>query len=206
MLRHDGYYYLFVSWDSCCDQDRSTYKVVVGRSKSILGPYVDSAGQTMCEGGGTLVLASYGKWRGPGHNSALSTSHGDWLVLAGFDATNLRRGRVLQIRRMYWPEGGWPVAGEALAAPVNFDRGNDKPGSPVGTWKLWADYGSQQSITLEADGRISGDGRGSWRQAGCMLTIDAKGRGLEKLFLEPEGRSFVGRNAEGQVIFGQRVP
>ena len=39
VLYHDGYYYLFVSWDSCCDQERSTYKVIVGRSKSVLGPY-----------------------------------------------------------------------------------------------------------------------------------------------------------------------
>ncbi len=70
VMEHNGYWYLFVSWDNCCDGENSTYKVMVGRSKSILGPYVDLRGRAMTEGGGTLVLASYGKWRGPGHNSA----------------------------------------------------------------------------------------------------------------------------------------
>ena len=205
VLCHDGYYYLFVSWDACCDQEQvPTRSSWAGRNR-YWDPTSIPAAKLLTK---AVVRSSWPATASgrPGRERPLCTSHGDWLVLAGFDAANLRRGRVLQIRRMYWPEGGWPVAGEALAAAVKFDRGNDKPGSPVRTWKLWADLGSQQSITLEADGRISGDGRGSWRQAGCMLTIDAKGQGLRKLFLDTEGRSFVGRNAEGQVIFGQRVP
>ena len=26
-MEHNGYWYLFVSWDSCCDGENSTYKV-----------------------------------------------------------------------------------------------------------------------------------------------------------------------------------
>ncbi len=205
VLYHDGNYYLFVSWDSCCDQERSSYKVVVGRSKSVLGPYRDFDGRPMSEGGGTLVLASYGKWRGPGHNSALSTSQGDWLVLAGYDAENLDLGRVLQVRRMYWPNDGWPVAGEALTTPVKFDRRKSAPTAAAGSWKLWIDFAAKGSITLAADGTITAGGQGTWRQKDDALVLDWKDQSPQTLILEADGRCFVGRSAKGRVLFGQRI-
>jgi arabinan endo-1,5-alpha-L-arabinosidase len=205
VLYHDGNYYLFVSWDSCCDLEKSTYKVIVGRSKSILGPYLDYYGRPMGEGGGTLVLASYGKWCGPGHNSALCTSHGDWLVLAGFDAENLRRARVLQIRRMYWLEDGWPVAGETVTAPQKLGRLNDVPPAAAGEWKLWVDFEAKPSLLLGVDGKIAAGGEGSWRQKDATLILDWKDEVPQKLVLEADGRCFVGRNAKGQVVFGQRI-
>ena len=33
IFKKDSTYYLFVSWDYCCRGEKSTYKVVVGRSK-----------------------------------------------------------------------------------------------------------------------------------------------------------------------------
>jgi len=38
VIFHQGYYYLFVSWDACCDGAKSTYKVMVGRSREATGP------------------------------------------------------------------------------------------------------------------------------------------------------------------------
>lgn len=35
---------------------KSNYRVVVGRSRSITGPYLDQSGKPMLEGGGTLVI------------------------------------------------------------------------------------------------------------------------------------------------------
>lgn len=60
ILHHDGYYYLFVSWDYCCRGEKSTYRVVVGRSKEVYGPYVDREGRPMYAGGGTPVIAGDG--------------------------------------------------------------------------------------------------------------------------------------------------
>ncbi|GAB3175172.1 hypothetical protein GCM10027059_48510 [Myceligenerans halotolerans] len=75
----DGYYYLFVSFDRCCQGAASTYRVMVGRSTSITGPYVDRAGTPMMDGGGTETLASHGSVNGPGHQTVLADSDSDVL-------------------------------------------------------------------------------------------------------------------------------
>ena len=56
IFKHDGWYYLFVSWDYCCQGAKSTYRVAVGRSKSVEGPYLDREGRDMCYGGGNLFI------------------------------------------------------------------------------------------------------------------------------------------------------
>jgi arabinan endo-1,5-alpha-L-arabinosidase len=114
---HDGYYYLFASWDACCDGADSTYKVVVGRSRDATGPYVDAEGRPMLEGGGTIVLESSDRWRGPGHNGVITTDAGQWMVHHTYDMQNLDAQRILQVRPMTWTHDGWPEVGEPLAAP-----------------------------------------------------------------------------------------
>ena len=41
IFKKNDYYYLFVSWDYCCKGIESTYKIVVGRSENVNGPYLD---------------------------------------------------------------------------------------------------------------------------------------------------------------------
>ena len=172
VMEHRGYWYLFVSWDKCCDGDRSTYKVVVGRSKSLLGPYVDNHGRRMTDGGGTLVLASYGKWRGPGHNSALSTPHGDWMVNAGYDSDRPSRHRVLQVRPMYWLDDGWPVVGDVVSAPQGPDHSAAVQSALVGDWTQWIDYADQTTVAINGDGRVSSGARsGKWQLPTRRLSL-----------------------------------
>lgn len=52
IVRKSGWYYLFASWDRCCKGVKSDYKIVVGRSKTVPGPYVDRSGVDMMRGGG----------------------------------------------------------------------------------------------------------------------------------------------------------
>lgn len=114
---HDGYYYLFVSWDGCCDGAKSTYKVMVGRSRSATGPYVDATGKPMLEGGGTLVLQGDDRWRGPGHNGILTVGARQWMVHHTYDVQHLDAQRILQVRPLTWTADGWPRVGPPVTHP-----------------------------------------------------------------------------------------
>jgi arabinan endo-1,5-alpha-L-arabinosidase len=107
IFKKDGMYYLFVSWDRCCAREESTYKIVVGRSEDVRGPYRDKAGQDMRFGGGTVVVAGNEDWPGVGHNSAYTFDGVDYLVFHGYDMSDNGRSK-LWIRELQWDSHGWP--------------------------------------------------------------------------------------------------
>jgi arabinan endo-1,5-alpha-L-arabinosidase len=80
ITRHGNYYYLWVSFDKCCNGAASTYRIMVGRSSSVTGPYVDKSGKQMMSGGGTEVMASHGNIHGPGHEAVFTDTDADVLV------------------------------------------------------------------------------------------------------------------------------
>lgn len=110
----DGLYYLFVSWDRCCDGAKSDYKVAVGRSKHVLGPYNDADGRPMLQGGGKLILTGNERWRGPGHNCVIQVANNWWFIHHTYDMQHLSQHRILQVRPMTWSKDGWPQVGEPL--------------------------------------------------------------------------------------------
>ncbi|RKS09041.1 arabinan endo-1,5-alpha-L-arabinosidase [Nocardiopsis sp. Huas11] len=105
LFHRDGWYYLFVSFDVCCNGADSTYRVMVGRSRDIMGPYHDRAGTAMTSGGGTEVLAGHGGVHGPGHQDVFADSDSDILAYHYYadDGTAL-----LGINLLGWDSSGWP--------------------------------------------------------------------------------------------------
>jgi arabinan endo-1,5-alpha-L-arabinosidase len=113
----DDLYYLFVSFDFCCRGVDSNYKIMVGRSPQITGPYVDKNGRWMLSGGGSLLLSGSDQWRGTGHCAILLDADSDWLVYHAYDANN-NGIPTLQIRRLAWSADGWPVASDPIQSGV----------------------------------------------------------------------------------------
>lgn len=108
IYRKGKYYYLFVSTDYCCRGEKSTYKVVVGRSENVQGPYLDQQGVPLQQGGGTLVVQGDGiNWYGAGHNAIFSESGKDYLVLHGYDAKDHGRSKLI-VATISWNAEGWP--------------------------------------------------------------------------------------------------
>lgn len=102
----DGWYWLFVSTDYCCRGKDSTYKVQVGRSSTVTGPYLDRDGRSMLDGGGTVVVAGNGRYPGVGHTATVTFNGRDYLFFHDYDET--RNGQsVLLIREIDWSTG-WP--------------------------------------------------------------------------------------------------
>ena len=107
IVRHDGFYYLFASFDLCCRGLKSTYKTMVGRSRNVTGPYVDENGTPMLEGGGTPVLVGNSQWIGPGGESVRRKSDVDIIVFHAYDRKS--GAPYLQLSTIDWT-GGWPHA------------------------------------------------------------------------------------------------
>ena len=107
IVRHGGFYYLFVSFDLCCRGAKSTYRTMVGRSRKPTGPYVDADGKAMMAGGGAQLLTANDRWLGPGGESVLQRPEGDIIVFHAYDAATGKP--ALQISDLTWDQG-WPHA------------------------------------------------------------------------------------------------
>lgn len=108
IMRHGGYYYLFVSWDYCCRGMKSNYRVVVGRSRKVGGPYLDREGRDMRQGGGTAVLEGDKKeFEAAGHCSAYSLPDGDWFFCHGYSMADGGAPLLIQ-KKIVWTADGWP--------------------------------------------------------------------------------------------------
>jgi arabinan endo-1,5-alpha-L-arabinosidase len=107
IFKKNNFYYLFVSFDFCCRGVNSTYKVMVGRSEKIQGPYLDKDGVRMDQGGGTLAVQGNASWNGVGHNSAYTFDGKDYLVFHAYDAADNGKPK-LKIAEIQW-DNGWPT-------------------------------------------------------------------------------------------------
>lgn len=104
-----NYYYLFASIGSCCEGIKSTYKLVVGRSESLLGTYVDKTGKDMMNNGYSTVIGPNSRFVGNGHCSEIvrDGAGNDWIFYHGVD-TGDPHGRVLLLDRIKWDNEEWP--------------------------------------------------------------------------------------------------
>jgi len=114
-LVHAGnYYYLFVSWDYCCESNpaQSNYKIVVGRGIGAHGPFYDETGTNMLNGGGTILLQGNSTWGAPGGQTAyIDPTNGDLIVFHALDLQQDGRD-YLFVRSLSFADG-WPRIGNS---------------------------------------------------------------------------------------------
>jgi arabinan endo-1,5-alpha-L-arabinosidase len=105
IFKHGSYYYQWVSFDRCCQGASSTYRIMVGRSTSPNGPFVDRNGTNMNSGGGTQVLAGHGNIHGPGHQAVLADTDAEVLVYHYYTDSGAAN---LGINLLGYDSAGWP--------------------------------------------------------------------------------------------------
>jgi arabinan endo-1,5-alpha-L-arabinosidase len=114
LFRRCGYYYLFVSWGLCCPGEGRTvedltYRVAVGRSQNIMGPYLDRDGTSMVQGGGTLVVqGDGGTWAAAGHGDVIVRGNKIYHLYHAYPRSG--GGSQLRIAELLFDSQGWPVS------------------------------------------------------------------------------------------------
>lgn len=112
IYKRDEWYYMFASIGSYA---WTNYRVVVGRSKNIFGPYTDRNGVSFLEGGDALgsatsLTTNNYKFTGNGHNAPVITDGaGDhWLICHGHVKDQEFNKRMPLLSRLCWDKEGWP--------------------------------------------------------------------------------------------------
>ncbi|KAL4952564.1 Arabinan endo-1,5-alpha-L-arabinosidase B [Aspergillus filifer] len=115
---HAPYYYMWFSWGRCCEfkdpamrDTGKEYRIRVGRSDNVKGPFVDKAGIDLVDGGGETVYGTNGDVFAPGGQGVLTDAFGDVLFYhylnrsVSYDFGDARLG----YNRLEYVDG-WPVA------------------------------------------------------------------------------------------------
>lgn len=167
IIYRNGYYYLFVSFDTCCQGVNSTYNVRVGRATSVTGPYTDRNGVSMMAAGGNRLTWNDQRWKGPGHQAVFLDEGRYWLIHHAYDAEHNGRA-YLRIHELFWTPDDWPTlaeqepvdVNEALLAWWKLDKGsgstaedssaNNYDGTIIGA--KWITEDTNRSVALVFDG------------------------------------------------------
>jgi arabinan endo-1,5-alpha-L-arabinosidase len=137
IIYREPYYYLFVSFDSCCQGVNSTYNIRVGRATSVTGPYYDRNGTDMMSYGGNRLTWNNETWKGPGHNAVFLDNDGRyWIVHHAYIVPS--GAAYLRIHELFWTEDFWPTLADQ--GPVDVEQ------ALIAWWKF-----------NEGSGTIAGD-------------------------------------------------
>ena len=214
IVRKNGYYYLFASFDFCCRGADSTYNVRVGRSENIEGPYLDRKGDPMLSGGGTPLIKGYDNVRGPGSTQIMVVDGKEFHVGHWYDANENGVPR-LGVRPLVWAEDGWPLVGEMLKGPYDGPTelsGQELEAAIVGEWNHSVDFGPAFSLNFLEGGKMAGSSA-TWQLLGDQLTLrfpDPAAPGgvwVNECVLADDGTWYAGRYGPGDgiIIRGSKV-
>jgi arabinan endo-1,5-alpha-L-arabinosidase len=102
-----GWYYLFFATGNY----RTDFTAVVGRSRSLFGPYADRAGVELMRGGRTVVTQGTADLIAPANGCVLTWEGRDYFVTNVFRTAadgGKTAQRELVICPLVWDAAGWP--------------------------------------------------------------------------------------------------
>ncbi|WP_460621762.1 family 43 glycosylhydrolase [Hymenobacter tenuis] len=133
LTKHDNWYYLFINRGSCCNGINSTYHILVGRSASPRGPFLDQNGVDLNSNGGTIVLNSAGRYIGPGHAGILEENGASYFSHHYYDGDQ-NGAPKLGLAKLTWSATGWPTVTRDWVAPGRYEIKNQNSGL---VWDAW---------------------------------------------------------------------
>lgn len=108
LLKGPSYYYIFASRGKCCAGLQSTYQIVVGRSHSLKGPYLNKEGESWVDNKYSVLLAGDYDEPGRGHNGFFTEADTTYIVYHAY--TRSANGEsLLNIKPLYLDENDWPT-------------------------------------------------------------------------------------------------
>ncbi|MEO7576917.1 MAG: arabinan endo-1,5-alpha-L-arabinosidase [Massilia sp.] len=108
LVKDPDYYYIFASRGICCKGADSTYEVVIGRSKTITGPYLSKDGGSWVDDKYSVLLAGDASEPGRGHNGIFAENGTTYFVYHAYTkAFNFHS--LLNIKPLYMGADGWPT-------------------------------------------------------------------------------------------------
>jgi arabinan endo-1,5-alpha-L-arabinosidase len=133
LTKNGNYYYMFFNRGACCNGVNSTYYIMVGRSTSPTGPFLDQNGVSINNGGGTLVLNVAGRYVGPGHAGILTENGVTYFSHHYYDGNDNGLPK-LGLAQLTWSTSGWPTVSRDWLATGRYTIKNQNSGL---VWDAW---------------------------------------------------------------------
>jgi len=177
-----GYYYLWVTFGGLLSD--GGYNMRVYRSKSPTGPFVDPSGKSGIQTAtsnlddyGLKVMGNYKfstldtAYMACGHNSVLQDDDGNWYLFYHARFNDGTEYHEVRVHSMQFNSEGWPVVAPNEYQGDAIDKSGYETADIAGTYE-YINHGNDtskkiynsSSITLTADGKITGAVSGTWSE------------------------------------------
>lgn len=108
IIKGSPYYYIFASRGKCCAGLESNYHVVVGRSLTLEGPYLNKAGESWVDNKYSVFLEGDAEEPGRGHNGFYTEGDTTYFVYHAY-TRSAKGAPLLNIKPLYMDKDGWPT-------------------------------------------------------------------------------------------------
>ncbi|MDO7873315.1 family 43 glycosylhydrolase [Hymenobacter sp. ASUV-10] len=153
LVKENGFYYYYANRGLCCNGKSSTYRIVVGRGTSPMGPFLDKNGvaltatnaQATTQAGvnsvGTLVLGTSGRYIGPGHFGLLRDGGVNIVSMHYYDGTTANGDAKLDLAQLKYDVNNWPIISRNWLPAGRYKITNRNSGLVWDSWGCTANAG-----------------------------------------------------------------